>query len=66
GQIEHIVACHYIKTVTAAHTECRNAPDASWVSTLAAALNRLINSPLKCQHAAGTARQALDFVAAEG
>ncbi len=66
GQIEHIVACHYIKTVTAAHAECRNAPDASWVSTLAAALNRLINSPLKRRHAARTARQALDFVAAEG
>ena len=66
GMIEHIVACHYVKTVSAAYQEVLNAPDAPWVATLAAALNRLIHSPLKRRHAARTARQALDFVATEG
>ena len=66
GMIEHIVVCHYVKTVSAAYQEVLNAPDAPWVSTLAAALNRLIHSPLKRRHATRTARQALDFVATEG
>ncbi len=66
GEIEHIVACHYVKTVSAAYQEFQNAPDAPWVPTLAAGLNRLINSPLKRRHAARTARQALEFVRTEG
>jgi hypothetical protein len=41
-------------------------PQAAWVPTLAAALNRLLHSPLKRRHAARTARQALNFVAQEG
>ncbi len=66
GEIEHIVAAHYVKTVSAAHGEVLNAPDAPWVPTLAAALNRLIHSPLKRRHAARTARQAREFVSTEG
>ena len=66
GQIEHIVACHYVKTTSAANAEVLNAPHAPWVPTLAAALNRLIHSPLKRRHATRAAHQALDFVATEG
>ncbi len=66
GMIEHIVACHYVKTASAAYEEICNTPDAPWVPTLAAAMNRLINSPMKRRHAERTARQALAFVASEG
>ncbi|MBT4490475.1 MAG: Rieske 2Fe-2S domain-containing protein [Rhodospirillaceae bacterium] len=66
GEIEHIVACHYLKTTYATYQEVRNAPRAQWVPTLAAAINRLVNSPLKRRHLARTAHQALSFVASEG
>jgi len=66
GEIEHIVACHYLKTLTAAREEMRAAPQARWAPTLAAALNRLLHSPLKRRHALRTAHQALSFVAQEG
>jgi nitrite reductase/ring-hydroxylating ferredoxin subunit len=66
GEFEHIVACHYLKTTMAAWRELRAAPDAPWVPTLAAALNRLMHSPLKRRHATRTARQALRFAAQEG
>ena len=66
GKIEHIVATHYLKTASAAYGEVVNAPNAPWVPTLAAALNRLIRSPLKRRHAERSARQALSIVASEG
>ncbi|MDP6706554.1 MAG: Rieske (2Fe-2S) protein [Alphaproteobacteria bacterium] len=66
GEFEHIVACHYLKTTMAAYREVLAAPEAPWASTLAAALNRLLHSPLKRRHATRTARQALTFVAQEG
>jgi nitrite reductase/ring-hydroxylating ferredoxin subunit len=66
GQPEHIVVAHYLKTLTAAREEIAAMPQAAWVPTLAAALNRLLHSPLKRRHAARTARQALNFVAQEG
>ena len=66
GKIEHIVACHYVKLLTAAHAEMLAAPGAAWTGTLAAALNRLLHSPLKRRHASRTAHQALAFVAQEG
>jgi hypothetical protein len=66
GQMEHIVVAHYLKTLAAAREEIAAAPDAAWVPTLAAALNRLVGSPLKRRHAARTAHQALVFVAQEG
>ena len=66
GRFEHIVACHYLKTTVAAWHEVAAAPDAPWVPTLAAALNRLVNSPLKRRHPTRVARQALSFVQAEG
>jgi nitrite reductase/ring-hydroxylating ferredoxin subunit len=66
GEEEHIVLCHHLKTLTAAREEIAAAPDAAWVPTLAAALNRFLNSPLKRRHAQRTAQQALAFVAQEG
>ena len=66
GEEEHIVLCHHLKTLTAAREEIAAAPDAPWVPTLAAALNRFLHSPLKRRHAQRTAHQALAFVAQEG
>ncbi len=66
GRFEHIVACHYLKTTVAAWDEMAAAPDAPWTGTLAAALNRLVKSPLKRRHPTRVAQQALSFVRAEG
>lgn len=66
GQFEYIVAAHLVKTTCAVHDEIGAAPHAPWVPVLAAALNRFLNSPLKRKHTLRTARQSLDFVAAEG
>ena len=66
GRFEHIVACHYLKTTVAAWKEVQAAPNAPWTGILAAALNRLVNSPLKRRHPTRVAHQALGFVRAEG
>ena len=66
GHPEYIVPAHLLKTLTAAEREIAAAPDAPWVGTLLAALNRFLQSPLKRKHATRTARQALEFVALEG
>lgn len=66
GQFEYIVAAHLVKTTCAVHDEIAAAPQAPWVPVLAASLNRFLNSPLKRKHTLRTARQSLDFVAAEG
>tara|TARA_R110002167_G_scaffold82433_1_gene224960 strand:+ start:650 stop:2242 length:1593 start_codon:yes stop_codon:yes gene_type:complete len=66
GQFEYIVSAHLVKTACAVHDEIGAAPEAPWVPVLAAALNRFLNSPLKRKHTLRTARQSLDFVAAEG
>ena len=66
GEFEYIVACHHVKTLMAAREEIAAAPNAPWVATLLAALNRFSQSPLKRKHASRTAHQALSFVSAEG
>lgn len=63
---EHIVACHYVKTAVAVYREIEAHPDAPWVGILAAALNRLVNSPLRRRSPLRTARQMLRFVGSEG
>ena len=66
AQPEYIVSCHLVKLLSAAREEIAASPDAPWVPTLLAAANRFLNSPLKRKHTLRTARQAQDFVAAEG
>ncbi|MDD9913291.1 MAG: Rieske 2Fe-2S domain-containing protein [Rhodospirillaceae bacterium] len=66
AQPEHIVSCHLVKVLTALADELAAArPDAPWRSDALAAVNRFLHTPLKRKHAARTARQALDLVAAE-
>ena len=66
GQFEYIVSVHLVKLVVAAREEILTRPDAPWAGLVAAAVNRFLNSPLKRKHTTRTARQALNFVAAEG
>ena len=65
GEFEYIVACHYLKLTTAMREELLAKPQAPWGPTMAAALNRLVNSPLKRKHLHRVAVQSLDFVARE-
>ncbi len=65
SQFEYIVACHLVKLTCAIADEIQAEPAAAWTPTLAAALNRFLNSPLKRKHLIRTARQAIDFVARE-
>ncbi len=65
GEAEYIVAAHIIKLSTAVAEEIDAAPSAPWTGTLAAALNRFLNSPLKRKHTLRTAHQALQMVARE-
>jgi len=65
-QQEYIVSIHLVKLLTAVKTEVTAAPDAPWVPTLLAAVNRFLNEPLRRKHPLRTVRQAMDFVAAEG
>ena len=66
GQFEYIVVAHLIKTLAAAREEYLHAPTAPWVEDLLAGVNRFINTPIKRRHSLRTARQSIDFVAAEG
>lgn len=63
---EYIVACHYVKLVTATRDEIDHAPDAGFAPLMTAALNRLIAHPIKRKQVLRTAAQSLDFVAREG
>lgn len=66
GQAEYIVSVHFVKTLLAARSEIRSGAAGEAAAPLAAALNRLINSPLKRKHTRRTARQAMKFVALDG
>ncbi|MGF1595135.1 MAG: Rieske (2Fe-2S) protein [Kiloniellaceae bacterium] len=66
GQQEYIVSIHLVKLLSAVQAEVAAAPDAPWVPTLLAAVNRFLNEPLRRKHPLRVARQAMDFVAAEG
>ena len=65
-QFELIVSAHLLKLTVALDEERRERPDAPWHGTAAAALNRLLASPLRRKHPLRTAKQSLAFVAAEG
>ena len=63
-QSEYIVACHFVKTLTAAHEEFRIFPEAPWVPMLLTAMNRFLHSPFKGKHVLRTARQSLSMAVA--
>ncbi|MBM3572600.1 MAG: Rieske 2Fe-2S domain-containing protein [Alphaproteobacteria bacterium] len=63
GQGEFIISCHLVKTTLAAQAEAAAVPAAA--ADLAAALARFLAAPIKRRHSLRTARQMLDFVAAE-
>ncbi len=63
---EYIVSAHLVKIPTAVRQEIQAAPEAPWVPTLLAALNRFLNSPIKRKHTLRTARQAIDFIELDG
>ena len=58
------MSAHLIKTALAAREE--TATGMSDGGTVAAGLNRFLNSPLKRRHARRTMRQAIDFVSLDG
>ncbi len=66
GQQEYIVSIHYVKLLSAVKAEIDAAPEAPWVPTLLAAVNRFLQEPFKRKHPLRTAHQAMGFVAAEG
>jgi len=66
GIVEPIIACHRIKMLFALEDELAAAPDAPWVDTMCAAMNRYLNTPQKRHHGLRLAAQARDFIAKEG
>lgn len=62
---EPIVSAHAVKTLTAARDEIRHSPGAPWVGDLAAAMHRLLNTPLRRKFTLRNAHQALAFVRSE-
>jgi nitrite reductase/ring-hydroxylating ferredoxin subunit len=66
GIVEPIVACHRLKVLFALEDELAAAPDAPWVETVCAAVNRYLNTPMKRHHGLRQAAQARDFIAREG
>ncbi len=65
GIPEPIIACHRLKVLIALEDELEAAPDAAWVETACAAVNRYLHTPMKRHHNLRIAAQALDFVARE-
>ena len=65
GQFEYIVAAHQLKTFMAAREEFLAAPEWPGRGDLLAAINRLLNTPIKRKFTLRTARQSLEFVARE-
>ena len=66
GVAEPIIACHRLKVLFALEDELAAAPDAPWVATLSAGVNRYLNTPPKRHHGLRLARQARAFIAKEG
>ena len=66
GRDEYIVSIHFVKTLLAARDEVMSGAAGEAAADVVAALNRLINSPLKRKHARRTVHQAMAFVALDG
>lgn len=65
GEPVYIFPVHMLKLSIAAREEIRLRPDAAFVPTLLAALNRFVSEPVKRKHARRVANQALKFVEAQ-
>ncbi len=65
GEPVYIFPVHMLKLSIAAREEIRRRPDASFVPTLLAALNRFVNEPVKRKHVRRVANQAQKFVEAQ-
>lgn len=66
GEPVYIFPVHVLKLTTAVREEIARRPDAAFVPTLLAALNRFVNEPVKRKHARRDAIQAIKFVEAQG
>ena len=66
GIREPIFACHRVKVLAAVAEEVAWAGEGALTSTLLAATNRYLSSPMKGHHGLRAAHQALSFVEAEG
>jgi hypothetical protein len=66
GIVEPIIACHRLKMLFAFEDERRALSNASWMTDMAAALNRWLHTPQKRHHGLRIAAQARDFIAREG
>lgn len=66
GEPTYIFVAHAMKLTTALRAEIDHCPDAPWVPTAMAALNRFVNEPAKQKHVRRAAHQAWDFVAGAG
>jgi nitrite reductase/ring-hydroxylating ferredoxin subunit len=65
GQSEYILSAHLLKTFMAVRAETGLLPASAGRADLLAALNRLMNSPIKRKFTLRSAQQSLDFVARE-
>ena len=66
GIVEPIIACHRVKMLFALEDELAAASAAPWMTDMASAMNRWLNTPQKRHHGLRIATQARDFVAREG
>jgi nitrite reductase/ring-hydroxylating ferredoxin subunit len=66
GEPLYIYPAHVLKLATAVREEIALRPDAPWVPSVLAALNRFVNEPVKQKHVRRVAHQALSFVEAQG
>ena len=66
GQPTYIFVAHTLKLASALRVEIDHQPDAPWVPTALAALNRFVHEPAKQKHARRSAHQAWSFVSGAG
>ncbi|MEM7445364.1 MAG: Rieske (2Fe-2S) protein [Pseudomonadota bacterium] len=66
GQPTYIFVAHTMKLTSALRQEISVSPNAPWVPTALAALNRFVNEPAKQKHVRRSAHQAWDFIAGSG
>ncbi len=66
GQPTYIFVAHTLKLASALRAEIDHQPDAPWVPTALAALNRFVHEPAKQKHVRRSAHQAWSFVSGAG